>query len=508
MKQDYKEYEEKIKMNDNLKFDAERGETRTYEAAGKKITCRAYLGIVYCERPADPVQKLNIFVPEAYGQGGTVCGYTKDTAPIFIPNTVGGYLPGPADEPGLNIRTGMPNSIFTALEHGCVVVSGGVRGRTSGKRNSEFFEGGKTDDTGQYDGKMVGKAPALIVDMKAVIRYIRHNRSLIPGDTERIITSGTSAGGALSALAGAAGNSQDYVPYLKEIGAADERDDVFAANCYCPIHNLENADAAYEWQFGGIRDYYRTRHQKTENGIIRIPEEGTMTDRQMELSQELQNRFPAYLNSLNLKDENGNSLKLDNNGEGSFLEYIKGQILKSASRELAFHGTASHLSGLAAPGSAVDTFPALTILGESAVGLDWKAYMKAITRMKPAPAFDAIDLKSPENEEFGSMEMEARHFSEFSMEHTETEAEMAPAQLIRMLNPTQYIGNADTAKHWRIRHGSFDRDTSFAIPVILALLLENKGYDVDFLLPWGLPHSGDYDLQELFAWIDTICGQQ
>ena len=56
MKQDYKEYEEKIKMNDNLKFDAERGETRTYEAAGKKITCRAYLGIVYCERPADPVQ--------------------------------------------------------------------------------------------------------------------------------------------------------------------------------------------------------------------------------------------------------------------------------------------------------------------------------------------------------------------------------------------------------------------------------------------------------------------
>ena len=35
MKQDYKEYEEKIKMNDNLKFDAERGETRTYEAAGK-----------------------------------------------------------------------------------------------------------------------------------------------------------------------------------------------------------------------------------------------------------------------------------------------------------------------------------------------------------------------------------------------------------------------------------------------------------------------------------------
>lgn len=505
MKQDYKEYEEKIKMNDNLKFDAERGETRTYEAAGKKITCRAYLGIVYCERPADPVQKLNIFVPEVYDRGGMIGGYTKFTAPIFVPNTVGGYLPGPAEEPGLNIRTGMPNSVFAALEHGCVVVSGGVRGRTSGMKSTEFFEGGKVDDTGQDNGKMVGKAPALIVDMKAVIRYIRHNRGLIPGNTERIITSGTSAGGALSALAGATGNSRDYVPYLKEIGAADERDDVFAANCYCPIHNLENSDSAYEWQFGGIRDYCRTRHKKTEHGIVRIQEDGTMTDRQMELSGKLQKLFPAYLNSLKLKDENGNSLNLDENGEGSFLEYIKGEILKSAGRELAFHETANHLSGLSAPGSAVNTFPALKILGERVVGLDWKAYMKEITRMKPAPAFDATDLKSPENEEFGSMDMEARHFSEFSMEYTETEAEMAPEQLIRMLNPTKYIGKADTAKHWRIRHGSFDRDTSFAIPVILALLLKNKGYDVDFLLPWGLPHSGDYDLQELFTWIDTIC---
>lgn len=50
----------------------------------------------------------------------------------------------------------------------------------------------------------------------------------------------------------------------------------------------------------------------------------------------------------------------------------------------------------------------------------------------------------------------------------------------------------------------FDRDTSIAIPVILATMLKNKGYEVDFSLPWGLPHSGDYDLEELFAWIDKL----
>ena len=66
------------------------------------------------------------------------------------------------------------------------------------------------------------------------------------------------------------------------------------------------------------------------------------------------------------------------------------------------------------------------------------------------------------------------------------------------------VNMTDTTKNWRIRHGAFDRDTLIAIPVILATMLKNKGYEVDFSLPWGLPHSGDYDLEELFAWIDKL----
>lgn len=66
------------------------------------------------------------------------------------------------------------------------------------------------------------------------------------------------------------------------------------------------------------------------------------------------------------------------------------------------------------------------------------------------------------------------------------------------------VNMTDTTKNWRIRHGAFDRDTSIAILVILATMLKNKGYEVDFSLPWGLPHSGDYDLEELFAWIDKL----
>jgi len=56
-----------------------------------------------------------------------------------------------------------------------------------------------------------------------------------------------------------------------------------------------------------------------------------------------------------------------------------------------------------------------------------------------------------------------------------------------------------------IRYGSIDANTSTAIPLILATKLQNSGYNVDFALPWGIGHSGDYDLDELFAWTDKIC---
>jgi acetyl esterase/lipase len=57
--------------------------------------------------------------------------------------------------------------------------------------------------------KTTGKAPACIVDLKAAVRYLRRNHGLMPGGAERIVSHGTSAGGALSALFGATGNGAD-----------------------------------------------------------------------------------------------------------------------------------------------------------------------------------------------------------------------------------------------------------------------------------------------------------
>lgn len=487
-----------------LYFDEKQYTIRTCSIGGREITYRAYENLEYCERPVDEIQKLNIFVPEVYYRGELLRGYGLKTAPIFMPNTVGGYMPGPADVPGVD-RHGRPNSIFEALGHGYVVASAGVRGRTSGRKSTEFFEGTKADFTGSNTGRMVGRAPALIVDMKAAIRYLRFNKERIPGDTEKIITNGTSAGGALSAMAGASGNSRDYEPYLKAMGAAEERDHIFGASCYCPIHNLEHADMAYEWQFWSQNHFYRTVHKKTNQGVERVPFDAEMTPEQVELSKELKRLFPDYVNSLGLIGPDGEKLTLNPDGTGSFGRYVCTQLLRSAQKELDTHDTAMRLGWLAAPGSRVEEQPGLTIEHGKVSAIDWQEYVRTITRMKAAPAFDALDLKSPENEEFGTETVEGKHFTEFAKNRSKAKGELADPQVIRLLNPLEYIGGADTAKHWRIRHGSFDRDTSFAIPVILALTLENRGYDVDFFLPWGLPHSGDYDLEELFAWIDGIC---
>lgn len=488
----------------DLRFDPEKYQVKECNLDGRSITYRAYENIVYCSNPVSRIQKLNIFAPEAYYQGETINGYTLKTAPIFAPNTVGGYMEGPAMEVGIDKFNHKPNTAFEALLHGYVVMCAGVRGRNTGMKSKEFFVGGAGSDSAPEEERLVGRAPAFIVDMKAAIRYMRYNAGFVPGDVEKIITNGTSAGGALSALAGATGNAKEYEPYLEEIGAAEERDDVFAASCYCPIHNLENADAAYEWLFQKETSYHMAKFEMTPQGPKMIPVTGELNDEQKSLSKELKALFPAYVNSLGLKDEKGNLLTLNDDGEGTFKEYVMSFVLESAEKEKKNRDSQTNKKELSVPGSQIEDQTYITYDGDKAVEIDQDAYVTKISRMKAVPAFDTLDLNSPENEEFGDENIMARHFTEFSAQHSKVDGEMADQNVIKLLNPTLFIGKCDTSRHWRIRHGAFDRDTSIAIPVILATMLQNAGYQVDFELPWGLPHSGDYDLEELFKWIDSL----
>ena len=197
------------------------------------IRFRAWKDIPYVSMPVAPeLQRLHIFIPSEYFSGGSINGYTAKTAPIFLPNAIGGYMEARPFCPEVG-ESGSFNTAAAALARGYVVISPGARGRTT-----------------QLNCRYVGKAPAAIVDLKAAVRFIRSISKFICGDPDRIISNGTSAGGALSALLGASGDSPLYQPYLDAMGAEKESDRIFAASCYCPITNLENSDTAYEWQFG------------------------------------------------------------------------------------------------------------------------------------------------------------------------------------------------------------------------------------------------------------------
>ncbi len=78
------------------------------------------------------------------------------------------------------------------------------------------------------------------------------------------------------------------------------------------------------------------------------------------------------------------------------------------------------------------------------------------------------------------------------------------------MNPMNFIGTdkSTVAQNWFIRHGAKDRDTSFLVPINLATKLQNAGKNVNFFLPWNRPHSGDYNLDDLFSWIKTTLNNQ
>ena len=92
----------------SIDFDPGDYTKRTMNANGETVTFRAYENLVYVRKPYDPEsQMLSVYIPEAYFNGGTVNGFTAKTAPIFMPNGVGGYMPGQIEEPREESRHGV-----------------------------------------------------------------------------------------------------------------------------------------------------------------------------------------------------------------------------------------------------------------------------------------------------------------------------------------------------------------------------------------------------------------
>ncbi|MFD6277112.1 subtype B tannase [Streptomyces sp. NPDC060209] len=493
---------------DSLVFDkddfTELTTTITTDDGDKEVTYHFYKAITYVAHPVDEkYQSLNVSVPvEIDGEKSNASG-----APILFANSVGGYMPssvaeatgvggggtgggmppgggGASASPGAPASDGgtgevpsggngqldgvgkMVSNAQLALAAGYVVVEPGARGRTL------------TDGDGTY----YGTAPAAIVDLKAAVRYVRFNKGRIPGDTDRIVTSGTSAGGALSALLGASGDSPLYAKYLEELGVADASDAVFASGDWCPIADLEHADMAYEWNWGA-------------NGLST----GALVDRTV--SKELTTAFADYQASLKLRVKGFGSLTVRN---------LDDYLLETYLRPSA----TTYLKGLSDKDRSayLTANPFITWSGGKAT-FTWEGFLGHVgARKKDAPAFDAFDLSSGENNLFGTGTAQARHFTLYSLRHEKGGSARLDGDLdekLRLMNPMYHIvekRNPGRAKHWWIRVGTKDSDTSLTVVANLAASLEQLGDDVDALYYWDQGHGANTDAADFVTWIAEVTG--
>jgi len=483
---------------DSLQFPVdsyiEQTQTVTTSAGAVEVTYRLYQHIPYVANPVDTdYQSLDVKVPLAIdgqqidatdapilfviGVGGYMSvnnatsgmggGFPGGEAPGVMTGTMTGTLPTgvmSGTMPGGD-NSGISGASDLALAAGYVVVEPGVRGR----------------DNQAEDGTYYGKAPAAIVDLKSAVRYLHYNDAVMPGNAEWIISRGVSAGGALSALLGASGDSDLYDAYFTEIGAADASDTIFASADFCPITDLDHADMQYEWEFGTTAV------------------NGEQVDQ--DLSQQLAAAFTDYQAALNLQGQNDfGPITADNYGDYLLQTYL----IPSAN---------TYLQGLT--DEERDAYLTentwITWSGDSA-SFTFADYVAHVGRMKGLPAFDAFDLSAAENSLFGNETTNARHFTAWSLQQSSGDASAAiDADLqtvVNLMNPMYFIqaGCEGCADYWWIRHGTSDSNTALTVITNLAAALENQGNEVNTKLYWDAGHGADEDPEAFIAWIGEITG--
>ena len=489
------------------------------------------VGVVYVANPASlDYETLGIYVPGAYLEAtangdGTYTASVKSDAQVgqFTAATAPYVLP--VNTPGFNASqapTWLADGIASYTQAGMIYLQPGIRGRDN-----------TTDSQGQ---EVVGGAPWGVTDLKAAIRYVRYNKDVLPGDTDKIVSFGHSGGGAQSAILGASGDSTLYNPYLEALGAAMKdkegnpiSDAPYGTMTWSPITSLDYADAAYEWNLGQFADS-NTRA------------EGTFTQA---LSQDLAKEYANYINQLGLKHE-GQALTLTESSEGiytqgSYATYLEGVVNQSLNNFLA-DTSFPYTSDGAGPGGSTEsvtyetaqayidslnaetqwvTYDAAANRAKISSLADFAKYVK--TASKSVPAFDALDRSLAENAVFGVADANELHFDQLvarllknnqakyesltdwnSQYVTDFESDLAKtdslgktiAERQDLYNPMFYLTSAYSgyqtskpAPHWRIRSGLSQGDTALTVETNLALALENQANgavkSVDFATVWG-----------------------
>jgi hypothetical protein len=488
------------------------------------------IGVNYCSNPQTTTyQSLGIYIPGEYmtcssssskysctiNSSGKKGSYTASNAPFVMPVDTSGYS-------AMKAPTSYSyNKVSNFLAKGIIYIYAGCRGR---------FEGGETYSAG---------APWGVTDLKAAIRFLRYNSASLPGDLSRLYTFGHSGGGAQSCLMGVTGNSKLFTDYLNSIGAAmtdddgnEIKDNIKGSQCWCPITNLDTADAAYEWNMG---QYYSTGTRAS----------GTFTK---SLSNDLVSEYVSYVNNIKLKDSSGNELVLTNTNEGTYYDYLKSVIEESLNNfisDTTFPYTPSSSSGGGPPNKNLlrnlDIYQTVSdYIASLNSDKEWITYDSStnkykissvgdfVTHCKSASksvgAFDNLSKSQAENKLFGiDGTTYTKHFDKI-MANLLTNKQSTYSSLsnwdssyptdytndlaltdtlgktieerVNIYNPMYYLidyysgyKSSDVADYFRINTGITQSDTSNVVEMNLYLALLNYGKKVEFTTVWNQGHT-------------------
>ncbi len=344
-------------------------------------------------------------------------------------------------------------------------------------------------------------------------------------------------------------------------GKSSISDSVYAVVAYCPIQDMGSADMAYEWMFNvlGTRGAVSTDQKAglivdaNGNELVRASNPDPSG------STELMNKFVVYQASLGLKNADGTALTTDNMLAALQTEFknAASAYVKSGKSIVAYNTNGSTAANGVAGGSGtlyykndfidVDASGSVTQFNMS----NYLKYVAKQARLKAVPSFDQVgqtpalaatattdttkagtaiygNYSGGESNLFGTAAQVYSNFTEYAWNHNNggdaTNATQSDVGLLKtgytwaanpqrefllsqykMINALPYIGKTEgIAKHWRIRNGARDRDTSFTVAYNMgrALKADANVQTVDFALHWDQGHAGNYDVLNAFTWID------
>lgn len=480
------------------------------------------LGIPYCKTPdAEKYQKLALFVPEAYltcqpqnknkyscatNDGARIAKYTSHTAPlVFI-----------TDSPQYNansaLTTYQDHSAYT--DAGIIYVHIGFRGIEHG-------------------------APAAITDIKAAIRFLKHNAKKLPGNQDAIYTMGINEGAGLATILASSGNSKDFLPYLQTIGAIESADDnIKGVLLYNPPSPLEIANEEYEWNYGGLRQ--------------------NLTPEQQKISDKMAREYANYINRAGFINRSALTLQYSDKGihqAGSYYDYIKTVLTESLNEFFATHKfpylipkswaiseeEALRDKNIKLSGTYQSRDKFVEDLNARRVWITYDANRKIEVRdietfnkifkkkFRPLASFDGFDRKQTGNLLFNINGKSGMHFdflTATALKGTESAKEFnsdiykqdtigyTTLKRANMYNPFYYLlpsyggfRTSTVAPYWNINSGVFQTNTPLTAGINLALATSNypTTKNVTFHTVWGMGDissiANSSQIQTLINWI-------